>query len=169
MSALPSVQDTAPELFSISTDKARLDVPWVVHSILGSYWGSNLSGGMIREALNNSLVFGAYLAPHPAEKYSLAKELGGDAPRRPPGQQVGVVRVITDGAIFSSVTDVFVQTEWRGKGVGTALMKVAVEHPSVAGTLCILKSRPEAYLWYYGNFDFRLLDRKHGLMQRQPR
>jgi len=153
---------SAPE-FSISTDAGKLDVAWIVHSVLDAYWGGHLAGAQIRAALQESLVFGAYnerrepmnLSPH-APKAEWVHS-----------RQIGFVRVVTDGAIFSSVTDVLVAPEHRNKGVGSALMREVIAHPGVAGTICILASRPEAWSWYQ-NFGFVLVDRKSGIMQRQP-
>jgi GNAT superfamily N-acetyltransferase len=145
-SANPSESAAAEPSYSVSCDPSRLDVAWVVHSVLGSYWGGALAGAQIRAALQGSLCFGAYAD----------------------GKQNGLVRIVTDGAIFSSVCDVFVEEAHRGKGVGTALMTAAMAHPSVAGTLCILRARPAAQLWYFKNWGFQLLDKQHGIMQRQP-
>lgn len=167
-SANPSSSDDAGPAFTVSCDPERLDVPWIVHSILGSYWGGALSAGQIRQALAGSLCFGAYLPLHPAQNYSLAGNLGLPPPPVH-GQQIGFVRVVTDSSIFSSVCDVFVEESHRGKGVGTALMTAAMEHPAVKGTLCILRAKPAAQLWYFKNWDFHLMDRQHGLMQRVPR
>jgi GNAT superfamily N-acetyltransferase len=131
---------------SISTDHELLDVSWMVRSIQSSYWGGVFPDEMLSRAIANSLVFGAYRD----------------------GKQIGFVRVLTDHGVFSSVTDVFVDEAHRGKGVGSALMKAVVEHESVAKTYCILRARPEAWLWYF-KADFHVFDRKSGLMQRMPR
>lgn len=137
----------AEPAFTVSSDPARLDVAWVVHSLQGSYWGGHLAAGQIRAALHGSLCFGAYLG----------------------AQQIGLVRILTDGAIISTVCDVFVEEAHRGKGIGTALMTAAMEHPSVAGTICILRARPAAQLWYFKNWGFKLIGREAGIMQREPR
>lgn len=145
---MPSANPSSPAAaspVSISTDRERLDVAWIVHSVLGSYWGGWLGGGQVRAALDGSLVFGAYAD----------------------GQQIGFVRCVTDGAIFSSVTDVFVDEAHRNKGVGSQLMREVVAHPSITGTICILAARPGAWSWYEG-FGFVVVDRASGIMQRQP-
>jgi GNAT superfamily N-acetyltransferase len=131
---------------TISTDPALLDIPWICASLRGSYWGGHLVDGQVRAALAKSLVFGAYAD----------------------GKQIGVVRVVTDGAIFSSVTDVFVDEAHRGKGVGSALMEAVVKHEAVKGTYCILRARQEAWLFYFRTGDFHVFDRKSGLMHRMP-
>lgn len=159
-SANPSSSAGAGQEFSISTDPAKLDVAWIVHSVLGSYWGSWLNSGQIRAALHESLVFGAYLPQTVKTDGGSIIESG--------ERQIGFVRVLTDGAIFSSVCDVFTDEAHRNRGVGSALMRAVVEHPSVAGTICILAARPEAFDWY-SKFGFVLIDRGSGIMQRQPK
>jgi ribosomal protein S18 acetylase RimI-like enzyme len=129
----------------ISTDKTRLDLDWIVRQLQGSYWGGHFTELQICEAVGKSLCFGAY----------------------EDGKQVGFVRCVTDGAIFSSVCDVIVQEDYRGKGIGSALMEAVVKHPEIAPTYCILRARTTAWFWYF-RFDFRVFDKAHGLMHRQP-
>ena len=136
----------AANLVSISTDPSRLDVPWVCAAMRSLPGGEALVDGQIRQALHGSLVFGAYIGP----------------------QQVGAVRVVTDGAIWSSVCDVFVDPDFRNKGIGSSLMKAVVEHPAVAGTRCMLQARQHAWIFYW-KFDFHVVDRSHGIMVRTGR
>lgn len=131
---------------SISTDHTLLDVQWMVRSIQASYWGGQFEDDALCRAIANSLVFGAYAD----------------------GKQIGFVRVVTDHGAFSSVTDVFVDEAHRGKGVGSALIKAAVEHPSVGKTYCILRAKENAWLFYFSHGDFHVMDRKNGIMQRLP-
>ena len=73
--------------YTISTDKARLDLG-VIHGFLNtSYWAAGRSIETIQRSIDNSLVFGVYK---------------GD-------QQIGFARVITDYATFAWLADVFVQ------------------------------------------------------------
>ena len=137
----------AANLVSISTDPSRLDVPWVCAAMRSLPGGESLVDGQIRQALHGSLVFGAYIGP----------------------QQVGVVRVVTDGAIFSSITDTYVDEIHRNKGVGSSLLKAVVDHPSVAGTRCVLQARQHLWLWYFRHGDFHVSDRSHGIMVRTGR
>lgn len=133
--------------YSISSDSALLNVGWMIESIQGSYWGGAFTGEALGRAIANSLVFAAYAD----------------------GRQIGFVRVVTDHACFSSVTDVFVDEAYRGKGIGSALMKAAVEHPSVGPTYSILRARESAWLFYFRCADFHVMDRRNGIMQRMPR
>lgn len=131
----------------ISTDPTRLDIDWIVRHVQASYWGGHRKPVSIAASVARSLCFGAY---------------DGDA-------MVGFVRIVTDGTFFSSVVEIIVQEDKRGQGIGSALMTAAMEHPDVRGTMCILRARPAAALWYLKNFDFVFLDKSSGVMQRDPK
>jgi GNAT superfamily N-acetyltransferase len=47
-------------------------------------------------------------------------------------QQVGFARVVTDGATFSWVCDVFVDPAHRGHGLGKRLVAEILAHPRIA-------------------------------------
>lgn len=47
------------------------------------------------------------------------------------GVVVGSARAISDGAKYAWVYDVVVRKEWRGRGVGQALMRLLLDHPAV--------------------------------------
>lgn len=130
---------------SISTDRSLLDRDFIVRSIQGSYWGFGYGRDQVLAALDNSLVVGSYGA----------------------GRQIGFVRIVSDGHIFSSVTDVFTDEAYRGQGAGSAMMEAAVALPEVARTMCILQARPLAQLWYM-RWRFKVVDHKSGIMQRMP-
>src|SRR6185503_6229290 len=88
--------------FTISTDKARLDLD-IIHGFLNtSYWAAGRSVETIKRSIENSISFGVYK---------------GD-------QQVGFARVITDYATFAWIADVFIVESVRGQGLGKWLMKV---------------------------------------------
>lgn len=157
----------------ISTAQDRLDLDWITRQLQGSYWGSHLRRPTIERAVARSLCFGAYDARtvkcdkcngEPAEGFRYCEDCKGLGVVTRNVRQVGFVRTVTDGSIFSSVTDVIVQEDMRGKGIGTALMTAAMNHPDIAGTICILRARPAAQIWYFKNWGFQLLDRQHGIM-----
>jgi GNAT superfamily N-acetyltransferase len=96
---------------TISTDPSRLDLD-VVHGFLtGSYWAAGIPREVVERAVWGSLCFGAYLG----------------------GQQAGFARVISDGATFAYVSDVFVLPSHRGRGVGKLLMAAIMAHPDLQG------------------------------------
>ena len=96
---------------AVSTDPSRLDLD-VVHGFLtGSYWAAGIPREVVERAVRGSLCFGAYLG----------------------SQQVGFARVISDGATFAYVSDVFVLSSHRGRGVGKLLMAAIMAHPGLQG------------------------------------
>ena len=123
--------------------------------VQGSYWGSSYTRFQIVTAVEESAMWGAYL-PHPSHQAV-------------PGQIIGFVRALTDTAIFSSITDVYVDEAHRNKGVGSALMNAVMRDPRICSTICILQARPAAQLWYQKNWDFVLVSRENGIMQRFPK
>src|SRR5262245_20328120 len=97
--------------YTISTDKARVDLE-VVHGFLStSYWAAGRSVETIRRSIENSIPFGAY------------KD----------NRQVGFARVITDYATFAWIADVFILDEFQGQGLGKWLMEVIITHPQLQG------------------------------------
>jgi GNAT superfamily N-acetyltransferase len=99
--------------YGISDDPTRLDVG-VIHGYLAneSYWAQGRSREVVERALQHSVVLGLYA---------------------PDAAQAGFCRWVTDQATFAWLCDVFVLPTHRGRGLGTWLIEVAVEHPSVAG------------------------------------
>ncbi len=84
----------------------------MVHGFLtGSYWAAGIPREVVERAVRGSLCFGAYLG----------------------SQQVGFARVISDGATFAYVSDVFVLSSHRGRGVGKLLMAAIMAHPGLQG------------------------------------
>jgi len=97
-------------MYTISTDKSRLDVA-MIHRYLSeeSYWAKNIPRDLVETSIANSLCFGAY----------------------DEGRQIGFARVVTDYAVFAYVGDVFVLERYRGKGVSKQLMRFVREHPAL--------------------------------------
>lgn len=98
--------------YRISTDRALLDLDRVCAFITGeSWWGRGVDEAVLRRAIAFSLPFGAYAAD---------------------GALAGFARVVTDGAVFAYLRDVFVLPEHRGQGLGRALGAAALDHPDLA-------------------------------------
>lgn len=134
--------------YIISTNQARLDLPWVKAMMRASYWGERLTDEQIEGSLKNSLCFGLY---------AISRTL-------PSPKQVGFARVVTDWHTFSSVMDVIVDPEYRGRGLGTKLMREVAEHRAVACTISILATRYASTL--YARFGWR--STKQNVMVRNP-
>jgi len=97
-------------MYTISTDKSRLDVA-MIHRYLSeeSYWAKNIPRELVERSIENSICFGAY---------------DGD-------RQIGFARVVTDRAAFAYIGDVFVLDSHRGRGVSKQLMQAIRDHPDL--------------------------------------
>lgn len=126
------VADVEKGEFTISTDKLRLDIA-VIHKFLSeeSYWATERSMEQTRTAIENSICFGLYRS----------KDL------------IGFARVVSDKATFAYVGDVFVLTEYRGRGLSKWLMEVIVEHPELQGLRRWVLATRDAH-GLYRQFDF---------------
>jgi hypothetical protein len=84
--------------YSISTDRTRLDAA-LVHRYLSSdsYWARAVPLEVVQRAIRNSLCFGLYQQE----------------------QQIGFARVVTDGATFGYLADVFIVPGHRGAGLAS--------------------------------------------------
>lgn len=98
--------------YRLSTDRRLLDLGRVSAFIAEeSYWGKGLDRTTIERAIAGSLPIGAYAAG---------------------GALAGFARVVTDGAVFAYLRDVFVLPPHRGQGLGRALSAAALDHPDLA-------------------------------------
>ena len=97
--------------YSISTEKARLDLKVIHEYLSASYWATGRSLETIRRSIENSVAFGVY------HKDS----------------QVGFARVITDYATFAWIADVFILEPHRGQGLSKWLMEVMLQHTDLQG------------------------------------
>jgi len=97
--------------FVVDTDKGRLDVG-MIHRFLSeeSTWSAGIARDLVQRAVDGSLCFGVYDAT---------------------GAQVAFARVITDGAMFAYLLDVFVLPAHRGQGHSIRLMDAVMAHPAL--------------------------------------
>lgn len=97
--------------YEIDTDRTRLDMR-VIHGFLAaSHWARGIPMALLQRAIRRSLPFGLY------------KD----------GKQVGFARVVTDGATFAYLADVFVLETERGRGLGRWLVESILAHPGLQG------------------------------------
>ncbi len=84
-----------------------------VHAWLAAtYWTPGIARERVeRGASNSALVIGAF---------------------DPDGAQIGFARVVSDKTRFACLCDVVVDETYRGRGVGRAMVKYALEHPEFA-------------------------------------
>ncbi len=101
--------DTGQGRFEISSDVSRLDIDAVHAFLTRSYWAEGIPRHLVAESISRSLCFGLYDEA---------------------GAQAGFARLITDHATFAYLADVYVLDEYRGQGLGKALVEAVTAHPA---------------------------------------
>jgi len=127
-----------------STDRARLDID-AIHDFLSheSYWVPDIRREFVERGIANSLCFGAY-----------------DGAR-----QLAFARVVTDGAGFAYLCDVFVVQEARGRGLGKRLMDFVFAHPDLQRVRRFMLATRDAH-GLYAQYGFAPLANPARIMER---
>jgi N-acetylglutamate synthase-like GNAT family acetyltransferase len=104
--------DTNSDLFFISHDKSLLQVE-KIHQFLSTeaYWCLGIPKEVVQKSIESSLCFGVY------ENKSKS--------------QVGFARVVTDKATFAWLCDVYIEAEYRKRGLSRRLMETIKAHPDL--------------------------------------
>ena len=123
------------ENFIISTDKTKLNIPYI-HQFLAieSYWAANIPLHIVETSIEHSLCFGVY----DGEK------------------QVGFARLITDQATFGYLADVFIDVGYRGRGLSKWLMQIISNLPFIPLLRNLMLGTKDAHK-LYEQFGFRQL------------
>lgn len=96
---------------TISTDPNRLQLDTVHGWLHQTYWSPNIRREVVEHAFANSYSAGAYLAD---------------------GTQVAVARVVSDGATFGWLCDVFVDPAFRSRGLAKQMTQQLMALPALA-------------------------------------
>lgn len=96
--------------FLISDDKSRLDIKKIYQLLSQVNWPDRRTEETIQTAIENSLCFGIY-------KDSL---------------QIGFARCLTDYSVIYWLTDVIIDPEYRGMGLGKLFIKLITEHEKLS-------------------------------------
>ena len=115
--------------YVISTDPHAIDRNLVFRFLHeDAYWSAGLPREIFDRSIEASLCFSAF------------------EPRG--GPQVGFARVVTDGATFAWLCDVFVLPEHRAKGVARELMDAVMAHPDLRDVRNFLLATRDAHGLY---------------------
>lgn len=118
-----------PDGYEVSTDPTRLDAALIHRWLsLDAYWAMGRPREKLDTAIAGSLNFGVYDTAS--------------------GAQVGYARVVTDGATFGWLCDVYIDPAVRGKGLGTALVAVIRDHLRPAGLRRLMLATADAHAVY---------------------
>jgi GNAT superfamily N-acetyltransferase len=111
----------------LSDDATRLDLDRICAWLASSYWASDRDRAQVERSLAGSLPYGVYA---------------------PGGEQVALARATTDLATFAWIGDVIVDDAWRGKGIGTWMMRGVVEHLAGLGVPRLVLATRDAHRVY---------------------
>jgi GNAT superfamily N-acetyltransferase len=117
-----------PDGYLVTDDQDRMDIARV-HQWLSdeSYWAAGRSMELVSKSVRGSITLGCFA---------------------PDGVQVGITRLVTDGATFGLLSDVFVDANFRGMGLGTFLLQAATDHPEASSLSRILLCTDDAHDLY---------------------
>jgi GNAT superfamily N-acetyltransferase len=79
--------------------------------------------------------------------------------------QIGFARVITDKATFGYLADVFIDPNYRGKGLSKWLMETIMNHPDLQGFRSWQLATRDAH-GLYEKFGFKPLDNPERIMRK---
>lgn len=88
-------------MIEISTNKEKLQVNIIHDFLTNTYWAKGRTIEEVKTSIEHCLCFGVYLNK----------------------KQIGFARVATDYTVFAYLMDVFVLSEYRGKGYSKQLMQ----------------------------------------------
>jgi GNAT superfamily N-acetyltransferase len=96
------IKEYTADGFTFSSDRTRVDIAYV-HRIASTqlYWAQGIPFDIVKRSVENSFCFGIYTD----------------------GRQVGFARLVTDYATFGYLADVFVDEQYRGRGLSKKLME----------------------------------------------
>ena len=102
--------DIGDARYELDDSLSRFDFARVHGWLSQAYWSPGITRAEVEHGFRNStLVAGAYRE----------------------SQQTGCLRIVSDRTRFAYLMDVFVAPEARGRGVGRALVRFALAHPSL--------------------------------------
>jgi ribosomal protein S18 acetylase RimI-like enzyme len=95
----------------LSTDRTRLDVDAVYAMLRATYWAASMDRPALERAIENSLCVGVY----------------------EDDRMVAFARAVTDLSTYAYLTDVIVADGHRGRGYGSWMVELFLEHPELQG------------------------------------
>jgi len=143
------VEESAVDNITIRDGFDRMDFECVTGMLSKAYWCPGIGIDEVRNgALNSALVVGAFL----------------DKKR-----QIGYARVISDKTRFAYILDVYVDEEYRRRGIGQRMISHILAHGELKNVYQWLLITKDAHV-VYGKAGFRPVSRPGDWMEiRHPR
>ena len=144
----PAVVHASRAGYRITTDPAAVDLD-AVHAFLASaYWCEGIPRALLARAIAGSLPFSLF---HDT-------------------RQIGFARVVTDGATFAHLMDVYVLEAYRGQGLGQWLVQTVLAHPALQGLRRLALGTRDAHTLYarFGFAPLRAPERHMEIVRPDP-
>lgn len=130
-------------MITISTDKTKLDVPFIQHFLKDIYWAAGRTIDEVQTTIDNSLCFGIYLND----------------------VQIGFARVVTDYVVFAYLMDVFITEKHRGNGYSSILIEAMMNEPILKNVKIWRLATSDAH-FLYEKFGFKTLAHPEKMMEK---
>jgi len=130
-------------MISISTDKSKLDVPFIQNFLKDIYWAAGRTIDEVQTTIDASVCFGIYES----------------------NKQIGFARVITDYVVFAYLMDVFIDEQYRGKGYSSELIKAMMDEPQLQQVKIWRLATSDAH-FLYEKFGFTPLAHPEKMMEK---
>lgn len=130
-------------MITVSTDKTKLDVPFIQHFLKDIYWAAGRTIEEVQTTIDSSVCFGIYLND----------------------VQIGFARVITDYAVFAYLMDVFIAEEHRGNGYSSILISAMMNEDVLKDVKIWRLATADAH-YLYEKFGFKALAHPEKMMEK---
>lgn len=130
-------------MISVSTDKHKLNVPFIQHFLKDIYWAAGRTIEEVQTTIDSSVCFGIYLDE----------------------VQIGFARVITDYVVFGYLMDVFIAEEHRGNGYSSILISAMMNEPVLKNIKIWRLATSDAH-YLYEKFGFKALAHPEKMMEK---
>ncbi|WP_333599214.1 GNAT family N-acetyltransferase [Flavobacterium sp.] len=130
-------------MISVSTDKSKLDVPFIQNFLKDIYWAAGRTMEEVQTTIDASVCFGIYLDD----------------------EQIGFARVITDYVVFAYLMDVFIDEKHRGKGYASILIEAMMQEPQLHQVKIWRLATSDAH-FLYEKFGFTALAHPEKMMEK---
>jgi GNAT superfamily N-acetyltransferase len=130
-------------MIQVSTDKDKLDVPFIQNFLKDIYWTAGRTIEEVQRTIDASICFGIYLDD----------------------VQIGFGRVITDHVVFAYLMDIFISEEHRGKGYSSILIDAMMKEPQLQEVKIWRLATTDAH-FLYEKFGFKALAHPEKMMEK---
>ena len=132
--------------YAISDDRERLDLDVVWGFLRTAYWSPGVPRDVAAAAIEGSRPSGLY---------------------GPDGRQAGFARVVSDGAVFAWIADLFVLEEHRRRGLGAWLVETILSTDPIDHVRVVLLATDDGH-GLYERFGFVRAEEGRYLALRRP-